>query len=146
MSQYKRGEIYYINMVPTCGVEMRGGRPAVIVSDDKRNRCSETLEVVYLTTKERPGGYGTHVTVMGTGIKSTAICEQITTVSTERVGNFAGIASDREMEEIDEALLVSLGLEREEREEGGCQAAENALLRGRVEQIEKMYRELLERI
>ena len=48
----KRGEIYYIESTyREIGSEQRGGRPAVIVSNDKNNENSEVVEVVYMTTK-----------------------------------------------------------------------------------------------
>lgn len=48
----KRGEIYYIESTyRETGSEQRGGRPAVIVSNDKNNENSEVVEVVYMTTK-----------------------------------------------------------------------------------------------
>lgn len=104
-----RGEIYYINKFPTNGSEQEPGRPAVIVSNDKNNETAETVEVVYLTTrpkKELP----THVSVCGTGIPSTALCEQISTVSVDRVGSYRGKCVKSEMEAIDTAMMVSLGL------------------------------------
>lgn len=49
----KRGEIYYIESTyRETGSEQRGGRPAVIVSNDKNNENSEVVEVVYMTTKQ----------------------------------------------------------------------------------------------
>lgn len=48
----RRGEIYYIESTyRETGSEQRGGRPAVIVSNDKNNENSEVVEVVYMTTK-----------------------------------------------------------------------------------------------
>ena len=42
----KRGEIYYIESTyRETGNEQRGGRPAVIVSNDKNNENSEVVEV-----------------------------------------------------------------------------------------------------
>ena len=52
----KRGEIYYIESTyRETGSEQRGGRPAVIVSNDKNNENSEVVEVVYMTTKPKNG-------------------------------------------------------------------------------------------
>ena len=48
----KRGEIYYIESTyRETGSEQRGGRPAVIVSNDKNNENSEVVEVVYMTSQ-----------------------------------------------------------------------------------------------
>ena len=45
----KRGEIYYIESTyRETGSEQRGGRPAVIVSNDKNNENSEVVEAEHL--------------------------------------------------------------------------------------------------
>lgn len=110
MSEIKRGEIYYIERdYRNVGSEQIAGRPAVIVSNEKNNEYSATVEVVFLTTQPK-ADLPTHVTIRGTGKASTALCEQITTVSTERIGSFSGICSKQEMEAIDTALLISLDI------------------------------------
>lgn len=51
----KRGEIYYIESTyRETGSEQRGGRPAVIVSNDKNNENSEVVEVVYRIVQQDP--------------------------------------------------------------------------------------------
>ena len=55
----KRGEIYYIESTyRETGSEQRGGRPAVIVSNDKNNENSEVVEVtsplMYLSGAHSP--------------------------------------------------------------------------------------------
>lgn len=112
--QYRRGEIYYINNASKehVGSEMKKDRPAVIVSCDANNKHSDVLEVVFLTSapkKDLP----THVTIRSTGRKSEALCEQPTPVSVERINNFVGKASEKEMEQIDIALLIGLGIKLE---------------------------------
>lgn len=105
----KRGEIYYIESYYTTGSEQRAGRPAVIVSNDKNNEYSATVEVVYLTTQPKHD-LPTHVTVRGTGRDSTALCEQVSTVAIERVGEFCGECNKQEMVAIETALMISLDL------------------------------------
>lgn len=53
----------------------------------------------------------THVTVRSTGKISTVLCEQVYSVSTERIGSYIGQCTDKEMEEIDIALMISLQLD-----------------------------------
>ena len=53
----------------------------------------------------------THVTVRSTGRPSTVLCEQVYSVSTERIGTYIGECSDKEMENIDIALMISLQLD-----------------------------------
>lgn len=105
----KRGEIYYVESYYTTGSEQRAGRPAVIVSNDKNNEHSATVEVVYLTTQPKHD-LPTHVTVRGTGRDSTALCEQVSTVAVERIGEFCGNCNKQEMTAIETALMISLDL------------------------------------
>lgn len=107
----KRGEIYYIAPRETVGSEVKKARPAVVVSNDALNATSGVVEVVYLTTqpkKEMP----THVCIRSTGVQSTVLCENIDHVSKLLVGDFLGRCTPEEMMSIDDALLVSLGLDR----------------------------------
>ena len=51
--EIKRGDILYIDKHPVVGSEQQAGRPAIIVSNEKNNRHSSTVEVVYLTTQPK---------------------------------------------------------------------------------------------
>lgn len=42
----KRGDIYYVMRNKSVGHEMRGGRPAIVVSNDTLNSKLDTVEVV----------------------------------------------------------------------------------------------------
>lgn len=105
----RRGDIYYIENRYTVGSEQRGGRPAVVVSNDMNNQHSTTVEIVYLTTQPK-ADLPTHTAVAGMRSPSTTLCEQITTVSVERLGNYCGHVTDAEMDGIDAAMRISLGL------------------------------------
>lgn len=109
----KRGDIYWIRKSPhkpSIGNVQEAERPAIIVSNDLNNKNSYTVECVYLTTapkKDLP----THVTIRSTPQVSTALCEQITSISDEQIGNFIGCCSTTEMVAINQALLISLGID-----------------------------------
>lgn len=106
----KHGDIWYIESgYATVGSEQRPGRPAVVVSNDKNNEYSSTLEVIYLTTQPKHD-LPTHVTIRSTNRESTALCEQITSVAVERFGDYCGHVTEHEMNRIETALLISLGL------------------------------------
>lgn len=48
-----RGDIFWIRQdYSAVGSEQKKNRPAIIVSNDKNNTYSETVEIVYLTTAE----------------------------------------------------------------------------------------------
>lgn len=66
-------------------------------------------QVVYMTTQPKTD-LPTHVTVRSTGRLSTVLCEQVSSVSTDRVNNYIGQVSEQEMKNIDIALMISLQL------------------------------------
>ena len=105
-----RGEIYYVlpegNEV---GCEQRSGRPGIVVSNNLNNKHAATVEVVYLTTKEKKP-LVTHVFIGSSQLPSTAICEQITTVDKTRLNDYCGKLTQGEMEAVEIAIMASLGL------------------------------------
>ena len=101
----KRGEIYYISRGGyNTGSEQQADRPGVIVSNDKNNKNSQTLEAVYLTTQPK-NELPTHCTIRSTGRVSTVLCEQIHTVAVERIGKYIGVCTAQEMQNIDIGLM-----------------------------------------
>lgn len=110
----RRGDIFYVSkdsIYANVGTEINPNRPAVIVSNDANNRFANQVEVVYLTTQEKPP-LETHVPVM-CKLPSTALCEQITTVSKERLQSYVMSCTQEEMQAINRAMLASLGIKEE---------------------------------
>lgn len=91
------------------GSEQYADRPAIIVSNNECNKHSSVIEVVYITTQPK-ADLPTHVTIRSTGRTSIALCEQVSSISTDRVNNYIGQVTDQEMKNIDIALMISLGL------------------------------------
>lgn len=108
-----RGDIFYVDRIAQYGHEQMAGRPAVVVSSEVNNTHSPTVEVAYLTTAPK-ANLPTHVKIYTTGKESTVLCEQITTVDAERLGDYLGTLSKADMEEIDDCLMASLGIIRDE--------------------------------
>ena len=108
--KFMRGEIYYIKNFPTVGHEQRSGRPAVIVSNNENNASSGVLEVCYLTLKEKPN-LPTHIMIdIGPCMNSTILCEQITSVAVDKVGDYMCRIPEHLEESLNQALRNSLGL------------------------------------
>lgn len=105
----KRGDVYYITREPNVGSEQQTGRPAIIVSNDANNMYSDTYEVVYLTTQEKKE-LPTHATIRSTNKVSTALCEQISTVSVNRISDYMCKLTPEEMDAVDICMAISLGL------------------------------------
>lgn len=107
--EINRGDVFYVNRSETIGSEQRSGRPAIIVSNPECNEHSPVVEVVYLTCQHKKP-MPTHVRIESIGRRSTALCEQITSVDVSRLGDYKGHLTDGEMEQVDMALMKSLSI------------------------------------
>ena len=108
----KRGDIYWITKNPhrpTSGSVQQPGRPGIIVSNDAKNACALTFEIVYLTGKPKKA-LPTHCTINSAPRSSIALCEQIQTVSDEQLQEYIAHCTEEEMAEIDRCITISLGL------------------------------------
>ena len=151
--EFYRGDIFYVRRGDTfaTGSEMQSGRPGIIVSNDTANQHSPCVEVVYLTSQDKKP-LPTHVTVKCKTL-STALCEGVYTVSKDRLGDFIRSASEEEMEEINKALLVSLGLNGvsqtepgDEEEEPGVDQSEIISLSTERDLYKHLYEQLLDKV
>lgn len=113
----KRGEVYFVvknPADPAVGSEEYAGRPAVVVSNDKNNRFSNTITVVYLTTQPKKD-LPTHATIRSTPKACTALAEQIGTISKDRLDRYYSTLTEREMQQIDVCIMIHLGLDYPEK-------------------------------
>lgn len=110
-NKIQRGDIFWVTMNgnPQNHVQARN-RPAVIVSNNANNLHSSTVEVVFLTTRDK-GDLPTHTTINSSAKRSTALCEQIQTVGIEQLEQYVGRCTAEEMAAIDRCLRISLGLD-----------------------------------
>ena len=111
-----RGEIYYADMtgLPVVGSEQAGTRPVMIVQNDVGNYYSPTVIAVRITSSENKAGkkLPTHMTI-DLRDPSTILCEQIITISKERLREKIGKLPDHMVDELNEKLMVSLGIVKE---------------------------------
>lgn len=109
--EIRKGDIFYIQKAAHVGSEMiSDGRPAIIVSNDYCNQHSEVVEVVFLTTRAKHR-MPTHVFIASAPRPSTALCEQITSVSKQRITEFAGRITKEEMMRMERAMMISLDVQ-----------------------------------
>ena len=111
----KRGEIYWLDWHPARGSEQAGRRPGLVVSPDVGNRAGSTVIVAALTTRIPSRPYRFQVRVLATpetGLRrdSTVMCEQVMTVSKDRLEQYIGTLPPDVMRRVDDALKVALGL------------------------------------
>lgn len=106
-----RGDIFYVSEnTGAVGSEFKKDRPAVVVSNNRCNKSSPVVEIVYLTSY-RPGRklLPTHVIVQAEKL-SVAKCEAIYSVDKKRLDRFVKQLEYFEMERVGKALRISLGL------------------------------------
>lgn len=117
LQKFIRGQVWW--QKPTTDKIVKGiqndGRPVVLISNNAANRFSPAVTVIPLTTatkKDLP----THVKILMEDGKtiSTALCEQIRTISTELLTNYIGTLDDTKMTEIEIAILTTLGFKQPE--------------------------------
>ena len=152
MNDLHRGEIYYISRGgASYGHEQQADRPAVIVSNEKNNENGGVVEVVYLTTQPKTD-LPTHTVIRSTGRVSTVLCEQIVSVSVDRIAGYIGQVSEQEQKNIDIALMISLQLDgnmkisKKYNETIKEQQEEIDHLKTEIEEMEKDRKELIEQV
>ena len=110
----KRGEIYFANLNPTIGSEIRKKRPVLIVSNNANNKAATTITVVPITSntnKVYPFEVLMEVNDSGLPKRSKAQCHQVRTISKMRMESKRVGLIDKEMiVQIDAALKLHLDL------------------------------------
>ncbi len=80
---YKRFEVYLINLDPTIGSEIKKTRPCVIISPDEMNRNIATVIIAPLISKLR--NYPTRIPCRVKGNQGQIVLDQIRTVDKIRL-------------------------------------------------------------
>ena len=107
----KRGEVWWVNLAPSMGGEIQKTRPAVILSNDAANKYLNRVQVIPLTSQKADRVYPGEAAVAFEGKPGKAMADQIATVSKERLLSRAGKLTHSEMQRIERALKIQLGLE-----------------------------------
>ena len=104
-----RGDMFLAEMRQSKDSEQAGTRPVVIVQNNIGNKHSPTTIIVPITAKKKRF-LPTHVSIEHFGLKrkSTALCEQVTTIARSRLISYIGSLGAKEMKKIDKALKISL--------------------------------------
>ncbi|MCY4586758.1 MAG: type II toxin-antitoxin system PemK/MazF family toxin [Bryobacterales bacterium] len=115
MIRPKRGDIYLVNFDPTLGAEIRITRPALILQNDIGNKFSPVTIVAAISSKFDEPLYPTEVLISakaltGLAIDSVVLINQIRTVDKKRLVKQLGTLSAAKMEEVNQALRISLAL------------------------------------
>ncbi len=79
----KRGEVYWVNLDPTVGTEIKKTRPCLIVSPDDLNGTLPRVIVAPLTSKGQTLGCRPEVDLAGK--KTRVLLDQIRTIDKQRL-------------------------------------------------------------
>lgn len=114
MSTIIRGDIWLVDFDPTKGYEIKKIRPAIVIQNDIGNKYSPLTIVTPLTSEHIDKKYPTDVRISAekTGIDkdSKALLNQIRTVDKVRLIKRIGRVDEETMDQIDDGLMISLGL------------------------------------
>lgn len=115
MSDIKRGEIYWVNLDPTVGSEIKKLRPAIVVSNNVGNKHSSLVTILPITsTADSPYPFEVLVAKNVGGLKKASLVKanQIRTVDKKRINGMAlgSVLPTDIMEKIDQAIKVHLSL------------------------------------
>ena len=111
--QIRRGEIYYADLSPVVGSEQGGVRPVLILQNDIGNKYSPTVIVSAITSQLSKAKLPTHIElpadVYNLPKDSVALLEQIRTLDKRRLQGKVTTLSPQKMQEVNRAILISLG-------------------------------------
>jgi mRNA interferase MazF len=109
----RRGEVWLIDLNPARGHEQAGKRPALVISVDLFNSGPAGLVVVLpVTTKDKNIPLHVKISPPEGGVKETSFvkCEDIRSVSTERLLARLGEVSQDTIAAVEDWVRILLGL------------------------------------
>jgi mRNA interferase MazF len=113
--EVKRGQVWLVDWSPGRGSEQLGRRPALVVQTDAANRNPRYPNTIVLTLSSKGLPVATHVQVVpdvrnGLRVTSWVKCEQILTISKDRLISAWGVLSPQDMTRVEAAVRTVLSL------------------------------------
>jgi mRNA interferase MazF len=113
----RRGEIWAVDWSPGRGSEQTGLRPALVIQTDAATRNPRYPNIIVLAVSTSGRAVPFHIplnpsTENGLREASFVKCEQILTISKDRLRELWGRIEDAEMAAVERAVAVVLGLPR----------------------------------
>ena len=107
------GEIWLLNLDPTLGREPRGTRPGLVISVDKFNQGpTELIIVLPVTSKKKNTPFHIEIEPPEGGVKTRSYikCEDVRSVSKDRLLSLWGTVSPKTMDEVKDRLRILLDM------------------------------------
>ena len=104
-----RSSVYWVNLDPTVGSEVKKTRPAVIISNNIQNKTSTRVVVIPITSQVKTI-YPFEAKIMVANKDAKALTDQVRAIDKSRLGDFIGKLNKSEIAEIEKALRVTLSL------------------------------------
>lgn len=112
-----RGDVVRVRLDPGEGSEIRKTRPAVVLSNNAACRFDSVIQVVPITgIRNRPlRPYEAGINSKGSGLTkpSRAVANQVRTIARHRITKKVGRLSPTELETVNRAVAIQLGLRKE---------------------------------
>jgi mRNA interferase MazF len=105
----RRGDIWWVNLDPAQGSEIRKTRPAVVITADALNHARRTVVIVPLSTGPAPRP-PIVVATPSAGPNSVAVCDQLRAVDQRRLTRTSGRLSTADLRIIEEGVRRVLEL------------------------------------
>ena len=105
----RRGEVWWVNLDPTRGSEIKKTRPCIVLGTNVLNQRRRTVVIVPLSTGPEAAP-PLLVPVRCAGKAATAVVDQIRAVAKERLHRRIGELSAEDLVKIEEALRTVLEL------------------------------------
>ncbi len=113
MNKLVRAEVWSADLDPVRGHEQAGKRPVLILSVDRFNNSpAELIIVLPITTKVKAIPSHIEVSAGEANLKHRCFikCEDIRSISKERLLSFIGVASVETMKKVEDTVRILLGL------------------------------------
>ncbi len=99
-------EIYWMNLDPSIGSEIKKTRPCVVISPNEMNRYLRTVIIAPITSKDK--AYPTRVSIKLKEKQGWVVLDQIRTVDRRRIGAILGILGKEEVRLVKHVLRECL--------------------------------------
>lgn len=104
-----RGEIYWVNLDPTVGSEIKKTRPCIIISNDAGNEASSRVIVAPITSSIKKI-FPFEVALLIQNKKGKVLLDQIRAIDKQRLSHKIGLCDFKTMALIEEALKIVLAM------------------------------------